>query len=67
MAFLTLTPKQLAGPGYVILNTIRVMNIIGLVAVISSSIVMVVKTVMSSQFYFFDGVSHLIRAFACSK
>jgi len=65
MPFFTLTPKTLAGPGYVLLNVVRAMNIVGLLAVITSSIVMVVKTVMSSQLYFFDGLSHMITAFIC--
>lgn len=65
MPLFSLTPKTLAGPGYVILNIIRALNILGLTAVITSSIVMVVKTVMTTQLYFFDGLSHMITAFIC--
>ena len=54
--------RSLAGPGYIILNTIRVMNIIGLIAVIAASSVMLVKTFVVSKFFFFDGVSHFITA-----
>ncbi|MCJ1410633.1 hypothetical protein MMC19_004719 [Ptychographa xylographoides] len=54
--------RSLAGPGYIILNTIRVMNIISLLAVVAASFVMLVKTFVVSQFYFFDGVSHVITA-----
>ncbi|MCJ1298916.1 hypothetical protein MMC08_001707 [Hypocenomyce scalaris] len=54
--------RSLAGPGYIILNTIRVMNIIGLLAVIAASSVMLVKTFIVSKFFFFDGVSHVITA-----
>ncbi|SLM40895.1 hypothetical protein LPUS_11751 [Lasallia pustulata] len=54
--------RSLAGPGYIILNTIRVTNIIALLAVIAASSVMLVKTFIISKFFFFDGVSHLITA-----
>lgn len=55
--------RSLAGPGYVVLNALRVMNIIGLLAVIAASSVMLVKTFVVSKFFFFDGVSHVITAF----
>ncbi|KAI9716036.1 MAG: hypothetical protein M1828_000503 [Chrysothrix sp. TS-e1954] len=55
-----LSPKSLAGPGYIILNVLRAMNIIGLLAVIAASMVMLVKTVTTSNFFFFDGVSHAV-------
>ncbi|KAI9855550.1 MAG: hypothetical protein M1824_006052 [Vezdaea acicularis] len=51
--------KPLAGPGYIILNIIRVLNIIALLSVIVASWVMLVKTFRVSQFYFFDAVSHV--------
>jgi hypothetical protein len=54
--------RSLAGPGYIILNTLRVMNIIGLTAVIAASCVMLVKTFVVSKFFIFDGVSHVISA-----
>ncbi|KAK5127495.1 hypothetical protein LTR85_006834 [Meristemomyces frigidus] len=57
---MTLSPKSLAGPGYIILNAIRVMNVIGLLAVITASIVMLVKTSLASKFFFFDAVSHVL-------
>lgn len=59
--------KSLAGPGYIILNTIRVLNIIALVAVVAASFVMLVKTFIVSKFFFFDGVSHVITGFLASK
>ena len=52
--------KDLAGPGYIILNVIRVLNIICLLAVIAASGVMLVKTFIVSKFFFFDAVSHVI-------
>ncbi|KAI4184848.1 MAG: hypothetical protein L6R41_004483 [Letrouitia leprolyta] len=54
--------KTLAGPGYIILNIIRAMNIIGLLAVIIGSFSMLVKTFIVSKFFFFDAVSHVITA-----
>ncbi|KAK4951374.1 hypothetical protein LTR10_010347 [Elasticomyces elasticus] len=59
---MTLSPKSLAGPGYIILNVIRAMNIIGLLAVVTASIVMLVKTSLESQFFFFDAVSHVLTS-----
>lgn len=46
---MTLSPKSLAGPGYIILNAIRVMNIIGFLAVVAASVVMLVKTSTTSK------------------
>ena len=54
--------KSLAGPGYLVLNVIRVCNIISLLAVVAGSTVMLVKTFVVSKFFFFDGVSHVITA-----
>ena len=50
------------GPGYIILNVIRVLNIISLLTVVVASWVMLVMTVKTSNFFFFDGVSHFITA-----
>ncbi|KAF2142415.1 uncharacterized protein K452DRAFT_297707 [Aplosporella prunicola CBS 121167] len=57
-----LSTKSLAGPGYIILNVIRGMNIVGLLAVTTASIVMLVKTFIVSKFFFFDACSHVITA-----
>ena len=59
--------EKLAGPGYIILNAIRVMNIISLLAAVAASSVMLVKTFVVSKFFFFDGVSHVITAIMSSK
>jgi hypothetical protein len=64
---MTLSSKSLAGPGYIILNGIRVMNIIGFLAVIAASIVMLVKTSVASKFFFFDAVTHVLTAITSSK
>jgi hypothetical protein len=58
--------KRLAGPGFVILNIIRAMNITSFVAVIIASIVMVVKTFTISKFFFFDAATHIITALTSS-
>ncbi|KAL8832322.1 MAG: hypothetical protein Q9170_004934 [Blastenia crenularia] len=55
--------KPLAGPGYIILNIIRAMNITALLAVIIASFAMLVKTFIVSKFFFFDAVSHVVTAF----
>ncbi|KAL1957142.1 hypothetical protein VTO42DRAFT_6285 [Malbranchea cinnamomea] len=52
--------KSLAGPGYVILNVIRVMNIIALLAVATACAVMLVKTPMTSNFFIFDAATHVV-------
>lgn len=46
---MALSPKSLAGPGYIILNILRVMNIIALMSVIAASVVMLVKTFIVSK------------------
>ncbi|KAB8300906.1 hypothetical protein EYC80_002832 [Monilinia laxa] len=51
-----------AGRGFLILNAIRVFNIIALLDVIAASWIMLVMTVKTSNFFFFDGVSHFITS-----
>ncbi|KAI6838417.1 hypothetical protein KC332_g5352 [Hortaea werneckii] len=63
---MALSSKTLAGSGYIILNCIRGLNIIGLLAVMSASVIMLVKTSTSSKFFFFDAVSNVITAFVCA-
>jgi hypothetical protein len=43
------TTKRLAGPGFIILNVVRAMNIIALLAVIAASMIMVIKTFTASK------------------
>ena len=64
---MALSPKSLAGPGYIILNGIRVMNIIGLLAVIAGAVVMLVRTSVASKFFFFDAVTHVLTTITSSK
>ncbi|BDD61150.1 hypothetical protein MPDQ_007821 [Monascus purpureus] len=51
---------SLAGPGYVILNAIRVMNIIALLDIIAASVVMLVKISTVNAFFFFEAVTHAV-------
>ncbi|KAF1811142.1 hypothetical protein P152DRAFT_80316 [Eremomyces bilateralis CBS 781.70] len=60
-----LNSKSLAGPGYIILNVLRGMNIIALLSVVTASVVMLIKTFVVSKFFFFDAVTHVLRASVC--
>ncbi|TID13776.1 hypothetical protein E2P81_ATG01713 [Venturia nashicola] len=44
-----LTSKRLAGPGFIILNVLRAINIIALLSVIAASMIMVIKTFTASK------------------
>lgn len=59
--------KRLAGPGYVILNGIRVINIIAFLDIIAASAVMLVQIKLLSGFFFFEAVTHVITASVSSK
>ena len=59
--------KSLAGPGYVILNVVRVMNIIVLLAVAAACAVMLAKTTLSSNFFVFGAATHAVYAFICCE
>jgi len=48
----SLSRKTLAGSGYIILNVLRAMNIIGLLAVSTGAVVMLVKTFIVSKVLF---------------
>ncbi|OKL59250.1 hypothetical protein UA08_05731 [Talaromyces atroroseus] len=52
--------KALAGPGYVILNVIRGINIIVFLDTIAAGVVMLIKISMNNNFFFFEAVSHAI-------
>lgn len=58
---MALSTKSLAGPGYIVLNVIRVMNIIGFLAVIAASVVMLVKTSTASKVSAYQKVGRLTR------
>jgi hypothetical protein len=51
--------RDLSGPGYVVLNVLRVMNIISLTAAATAFVIMLVKTIIKSKFFVFDGLSHV--------
>ncbi|GAB7361415.1 hypothetical protein MBLNU230_g1471t1 [Neophaeotheca triangularis] len=59
-----LSPKNLAGPGYIVLNGIRVANIAALLAIVAASVVMLVKTTLATQFFFFEAVGHVFTVVA---
>lgn len=46
-----LTSKRLAGPGFIILNVLRAMNITALLSVIAASMIMVIKTFTASKVF----------------
>lgn len=54
--------ESLAGPGFVILNAIRVLNIIALLDIIAACAVMLVKISLLSSFFFFQAASHVMTA-----
>ncbi|KAJ5368659.1 uncharacterized protein N7496_008419 [Penicillium cataractarum] len=54
--------ESLAGPGYVILNTIRALNIIVFLDIIAACAVMLVKINMYNGFFFFQAVTHAVMA-----
>ncbi|KAL4963230.1 uncharacterized protein BDV14DRAFT_92724 [Aspergillus stella-maris] len=57
--------ESLAGPGYVILNAIRVINIIVFLDVIAAHAVMLVKIDLLTSFFFFEAVGHAIAIGVC--
>ena len=58
--------ESLAGPGYVILNAIRVLNIITFLDLIAACAVMLVKINMLNSFFFFEAVTHAVVALISS-
>ena len=59
--------ESLAGPGYVILNAIRVLNIIVFLDTIAACTVMLVKTNILNGFFFFQAVTHVVIAVISGK
>ncbi|RAL16523.1 uncharacterized protein BO97DRAFT_410899 [Aspergillus homomorphus CBS 101889] len=59
---MTSLQESLAGPGYVILNAIRVINIIVFLDIIAASAVMLVKISLLTSFFFFEAVSRVATA-----
>jgi hypothetical protein len=50
--------SKVRGSGHLILNALRALTIIGLVAIMASSWAMIVLSGLAGKFYFFDAVSH---------
>lgn len=59
--------ESLAGPGYVILNVIRALNIIAFLDIIAACSVMLVKIHMLNGYFFFQAVTHAVVALVSSK
>lgn len=59
---LSFLKESLAGPGYVILNAIRVLNIIAFLDIIAANAVMLVKISLLTSFFFFQAVAHVMSA-----
>ncbi|KAI9054049.1 hypothetical protein LZ554_001220 [Drepanopeziza brunnea f. sp. 'monogermtubi'] len=57
-----ISESNITGAGYITLNVIRVLNIISLLLVVVASWMMLVMTVKTSSFYFFDAISHFITS-----
>ncbi|KAF2153116.1 hypothetical protein K461DRAFT_277919 [Myriangium duriaei CBS 260.36] len=55
-----LSRESIAGAGYVILNCIRGLNIIGFLAIIAASVVLLMKTTTNSSFFFFDALTNVV-------
>lgn len=62
MVFNMNSESKLSGPGYLVLNTIRIFNIIVLLMIAVASWILIVMTVKTSSFYFFDGFTHLVTS-----
>ena len=58
--------RSLAGPGYVILNIIRVLNIIALIALAAASVVLMFRNIMLSTFFVFEAIAHVVTVFICA-
>lgn len=59
--------ESLAGPGYVILNVIRVLNIITFMDLIAACAVLLAKINMLNSFFFFEAVTHAVVALVSRK
>ena len=59
--------RSLAGVGFVILNAIRVLNIITFLVIISASIVFLATISLTDAFCFFKAVSHVVVVLVASK
>ncbi|EGE85699.1 hypothetical protein BDDG_08644 [Blastomyces dermatitidis ATCC 18188] len=57
---MTAVVKSLAGPGYIILNAVRVFNIICLLCIIAACSVLLIKTSTPTNFFVFDAMHRVI-------
>ncbi|KAI9734794.1 MAG: hypothetical protein M1818_006781 [Claussenomyces sp. TS43310] len=54
--------ERMAASGFIILNVVRGFNILSLLLVAVASWIMLVRSIQTSNFFFFDGVSHVITS-----
>lgn len=59
--------ESLAGPGYVILNALRVINIIVFLDMVAAHVVMLVKIDLLTSFFVFEAAGHAIAIGVCSE
>ena len=58
---------SLAGPGYIILNTIRALNILAFLDIIAADALLLVKISLLTSFFFFQAVDYVVSAGVSSK
>ena len=58
-----LFPWKISGLGYLILNFLRILNVISLSGVIAAAVVMLVKTFIVNGYFFFDSLTHVVTIF----
>jgi hypothetical protein len=59
--------ESLAGPGYVILNAVRAINIVVFLDMIAACVGMLVKLNKQNGFFFFQAVTHAVVALISSR
>lgn len=55
-----LFPWKISGLGYLVLNFLRILNVVSLFGVIAAAIVMLIKTFIVNGYFFFDSLTHVI-------
>ncbi|CAF9908848.1 MAG: hypothetical protein GOMPHAMPRED_006335 [Gomphillus americanus] len=53
-------PFKINGVGYLILNILRVLNIISLLGAVAAAIVLLIKTFIVNGYFFFDSIIHVV-------
>ncbi|KZF25713.1 hypothetical protein L228DRAFT_82211 [Xylona heveae TC161] len=55
----------LAGPGYIILNVFRVLNVLSIMAIITANCVLLIKLPVYTKFFVFESITHAIVINIC--